>query len=51
MTSPTDKTKNRRRSKKIKNGYKRKNKLRVSGTTPELFALNKPVVKQEPIAG
>lgn len=41
MTSPTDKTNNRRRSKKLKAGRKKKNKIRVQGTTPELFALDK----------
>lgn len=51
MTSPTDKTENRRRAKKIKNGQKRKNKVRAIGTTPELFALNKPPKKQEQVSG
>jgi hypothetical protein len=43
MTSPTDKTENRRKAKKVKAGHKLKNKLRKTGTTPELFALTKPV--------
>lgn len=41
MTSPTDKTNNRRRSKKLKAGRKQKNQVRRQGTTPELFAPNK----------
>lgn len=43
MTSPTDKTENRRLAKKVKGGKKSKNKLRKIGTTPALFALDKPV--------
>jgi hypothetical protein len=43
MTSPTDKTENRRKAKKVKAGQKSKNKLRKTGTTPKLFALDKPV--------
>ena len=43
MTSPTDKTNNCREAKKAKMGRKAKNKLRREGTTPVLFALNKPV--------
>lgn len=43
MTSPTDKTENRREAKKVKAGKKVKNKLRRTGTTPKLFALDKPV--------
>ncbi len=39
MTSPTEKTENRRAAKKVKNGKKRKNKLRAKGTTPPLFPL------------
>lgn len=46
MTSPTDKTENRRKAKKVKGGSKSKNKLRKTGTTPKLFALDKPVVSQ-----
>ncbi len=42
MTSPTDKTWNRRDAKKASGGKKRKNKIRAKGTTPTLFALNKP---------
>jgi hypothetical protein len=42
MTSPTDKTWNRRYAKKAKMGRKSKNKLLKTGTTPPLFALNKP---------
>lgn len=42
MTSPTDKTWNRRYAKKAKMGRKSKNKLLKTGTTPALFALNKP---------
>jgi hypothetical protein len=37
MTSPTDKTENRRLSKKFAMGRSRKNKLRKIGTTPVLF--------------
>ena len=51
MTSPTDKTNNRRKAKKIKNGKKVKNKLRRTGTTPELFTLNKPVVQTNRSSG
>lgn len=47
MTSPTDKTENRRRAKKVKNGFKQKNKIRAKGTTPQLFALNKPTTTAE----
>lgn len=43
MTSPTNKTENCRQAKKIKSGKKTKNKLRKVGSTPPLFALNKPV--------
>lgn len=43
MTSPTDKTENRRAAKKVKAGKKSKNKLRKTGTTPKLFTLDKPV--------
>ena len=43
MTSPTDKTWNRRVAKKVSGGKKAKNKVRVLGTTPSLFTLNKPV--------
>jgi hypothetical protein len=43
MTSPTDKTENRRLAKKVKAGQKAKNKLRKTGTTPKLFVLDKPV--------
>ena len=43
MTSPTDKTENRREAKKVKGGKKSKNKLRKTGTTPKLFTLDKPV--------
>jgi hypothetical protein len=43
MTSPTDKTENRRKAKKVKAGKKSKNLLRKTGTTPKLYALNKPV--------
>ena len=46
MTSPTDKTENRRAAKKVKGGKQAKNKLRKVGTTPKLFALNKPVQSQ-----
>jgi len=46
MTSPTDKTENRRAAKKVKGGKKAKNKLSKVGTTPKLFALDKPVVHQ-----
>ena len=42
MTSPTDKTENRRRAKKISMGRLRKNKVRRQGSTPRLFALDKP---------
>jgi hypothetical protein len=42
MTSPTDKTNRCRDAKKAKMGKKAKNKLRRTGTTPVLFALNKP---------
>lgn len=48
MTSPTDKTWNRRYAKKIKMGRKAKNKLFRTGTTPTLFALNKPDVVNAP---
>ena len=47
MTSPTDKTENRRDAKKVKAGKKSKNKLRKVGTTPALFSLNKPVLTQQ----
>lgn len=40
MTSPTNKTRNRRAAKKAKMGRKRKNKVREIGTTPPLFSLN-----------
>jgi len=43
MTSPTDKTENCRKAKKVKGGKKSKNKLRKTGTTPKLFTLDKPV--------
>ncbi len=43
MTSPTDKTENRRTAKKVKGGKKAKNKLARVGTTPVLFALNNPI--------
>lgn len=43
MTSPTDKTNRCREAKKVKMGKKAKNKLRRTGTTPALFALNKPL--------
>lgn len=46
MTSPTDKTWNRRVAKKVKAGKKAKNKLKTVGTTPVLFALNKPAAQQ-----
>lgn len=49
MTSPTNKTKNCRRAKKVKQGQKHKNKVRVTGTTPVLFALNKPVPSQKAV--
>ena len=42
MTSPTDKTNRCREAKKVKMGKKAKNKVRKIGTTPALFALNKP---------
>ncbi len=42
MTSPTDKTENRRLAKKVKGGKQSKNKLRKTGTTPKLYALDKP---------
>jgi hypothetical protein len=48
MTSPTNKTKNRRKAKKVKQGQLQKNKVRAKGTTPVLFALNKPVVAKAP---
>jgi len=41
MTSPTEKTEKRRKAKQLKSGRKRKNKVRMQGTTPELFALKK----------
>ncbi len=50
MTSPTDKTENRRRAKKVKNGFKQKNKVRALGTTPELFKLDKPTKPREQVA-
>lgn len=43
MTSPTAKTETRRQIRKTKMGNKRKNAVRRTGTTPTLFALNKPV--------
>ena len=46
MTSPTDKTENRRAAKKVKAGKASKNKLRRTGTTPKLYALDKPVASQ-----
>lgn len=46
MTSPSDITERRRNAKKAKGGNKRKNKLRVVGTTPKLFKLDKPVPAQ-----
>ncbi len=47
MTSPTDKTRRCRKAKKAKMGRKAKNKLRQVGTTPPLFALDKPVPNQD----
>ncbi len=43
MTSPTDITENRRTAKKIAGGKERKKKIAKNGSTPQLFALNKPV--------
>ncbi len=42
MTSPTDRTEKRRLAKKIAGGQTRKKKIAKSGSTPLLFALNKP---------
>lgn len=47
MTSPTDKTWNRRYAKKAKMGKKAKNKLLRTGTTPALFALDKPELNEK----
>ncbi len=47
MTSPTNKTKNRRQAKKVKAGAKVKNIVRATGTTPKLYVLNKPVTTQK----
>lgn len=42
MTSPSDITKRRRKARVQSRGRVRKNKQNKVGTTPELFALNKP---------
>ncbi len=42
MTSPTDITENRRAAKKAACGQARKKKIAKNGSTPVLFALNKP---------
>ncbi len=49
MTSPTDITRRRREAKRVKGGKARKNKIRVNGTTPKLFKLDKPVVATKKI--
>lgn len=47
MTSPTDITNRRRAAKAAKGGTARKNKVRANGTTPVLFALNKPTTNEK----
>ncbi len=47
MTSPTDITNRRRAAKAAKGGTARKNKVRANGTTPVLFALNKPTANEK----
>jgi hypothetical protein len=42
MTSPTDITEKRRAAKKAACGQARKKKIAKTGSTPVLFALNKP---------
>lgn len=43
MTSPSDITKRRRKARAAAQGRLRKNKQSRVGTTPKLFALDKPV--------
>ena len=43
MSSPTNKTRNIRRAKKMSIGKKQKNKIRREGSTPRLLKLDKPV--------
>jgi hypothetical protein len=47
MTSPTDITNRRRAAKIAKRGTPRKNQVRANGTTPLLFALNKPTANEK----
>lgn len=47
MTSPTDITNRRRAAKIAKRGTQRKNQVRATGTTPVLFALNKPTPNEK----
>jgi hypothetical protein len=47
MTSPTDITNRRRAAKIAKRGNARKNAVRAQGTTPVLFALNKPTANEK----
>jgi hypothetical protein len=47
MTSPTDITNRRRAAKLSKRGTPRKNQVRLKGTTPALFLLNKPTANEK----
>jgi hypothetical protein len=47
MTSPSDITKTVRKRKLSKRGTPRKNAVRIKGSTPALFELNKPTPNEK----